>query len=48
MATNLKVPPLREELTDLFSEIDQQNMAKKVSEKEILKEIQDYRREKRA
>lgn len=48
VVTKLKVPPLREELKGLFSEIDQQNKGKRVSEKEILKEIQDYRLEKRA
>ena len=48
VVTKLEVPPLREELKDLFSEIDKQNKGKKVSDKEILKEIQDYRLEKRA
>lgn len=38
-----------EELKDLFREIDEQNKGKKKpSEKEILEEIQAYRREKRA
>jgi AbrB family looped-hinge helix DNA binding protein len=48
VVAKLEVPPLREELKDLFSEIDKQNRGKKVSEKEILKEIQDYRLEKLA
>ena len=39
---------MRDELKDLFSEIDKQNKGKKVSDKEILKEIQTYRLEKRA
>ena len=38
---------LREELKDLFSEIDK-DKGKKISEAEILREIQDYRLEKRA
>jgi len=38
-----------EELSDLFKEIDKQHKGKKkLSEKEILKEIQAYRGEKRA
>jgi len=41
--TKLMLPPLKEELKDLFSEIDKQNNGKKVSEKEILKEIQTNR-----
>jgi AbrB family looped-hinge helix DNA binding protein len=45
--TKLKVPPLREELKNLFSEVDKQTGGKKVSEKDILKEIQTYRIEKR-
>jgi AbrB family looped-hinge helix DNA binding protein len=49
VVTKLKVPPLGEELKDLFREIDEQNKGKKKpSEKEILDEIQAYRREKRA
>ncbi len=48
VVTKLEVPPLREELKDLFSEIDKQNKGKKISEKEILQEIQKYRLEKRA
>ena len=43
----LKVPPLGEELKDLFREIDEQNKGKKkTTEEEILEEIQGYRREK--
>jgi bifunctional DNA-binding transcriptional regulator/antitoxin component of YhaV-PrlF toxin-antitoxin module len=48
VATKLKIPPLREELKNLFSEVDRQTGGKKISEKEILKEIQAYRLEKRA
>ncbi|MCW4002559.1 MAG: AbrB/MazE/SpoVT family DNA-binding domain-containing protein [Candidatus Bathyarchaeota archaeon] len=47
VATKLKVPPLKGELKDLFNEVDKQTGGKKVSEKEILKEIQAYRLEKR-
>ena len=47
--TKLTVPPLGEELKDLFREIDEQNKGKKKpTEKEILEEIQACRREKRA
>ena len=48
VVTKLEVPPLKEELKDLFSEIDTRNKGKKISEKEILEEIQKYRIEKRA
>ena len=49
VVTKLEVPPLTEEFKDLFDEIDKQNKGKtKVSDKEILKEIQAYRVEKRA
>jgi AbrB family looped-hinge helix DNA binding protein len=48
VVTKLLVPPLREELKNLFSEIDKQAKDKRVSEKKIFKEIQDYRIEKRA
>jgi len=49
VVTKLNVPPLGEELKDLFREIDEQNKGKKKpTEKEILEEIQAYRREKRA
>ncbi len=47
VVTKLKVPPLSEELKNLFSEVDEQTGGKKVSEKDILKEIQAYRIEKR-
>jgi AbrB family looped-hinge helix DNA binding protein len=47
VVTKLKVPPLKEELKNLFNEIDKQTSGKKISEKEILKEIQAYRLEKR-
>lgn len=48
VVTKLKVPPLGEELRDLFKEIDKQYKGKKrPSEKEILEEIQAYRSEKR-
>jgi AbrB family looped-hinge helix DNA binding protein len=46
--TKLEIPPLKEELQNLFKEVDQQTKGKKVSEKEILGEIQSYRMEKRA
>jgi AbrB family looped-hinge helix DNA binding protein len=46
--TRLTVPPLGEELRDLFREVDEQYEGKKKpAEKEILKEIQAYRHEKR-
>ncbi|MBI2125800.1 MAG: AbrB/MazE/SpoVT family DNA-binding domain-containing protein [Thaumarchaeota archaeon] len=49
VVTKLKVPPLGEELKDLFREIDRQFKGKKKpTEKEILEEIQAYRRGKRA
>jgi AbrB family looped-hinge helix DNA binding protein len=48
VVTRLKLPPLGEELKDLFREIDEQYKGKKKpSEKEILNEIQAYRFEKR-
>ena len=37
--------PLKEDLKNLFSEIDKQNKGKKISDKEILKETQTYRLE---
>ena len=44
----LKVPPLAD-LKELFREIDEQNKGKKkLTEEEVLEEIQTYRREKRA
>ena len=47
--SRLKFPPLQEELRDLFKEIDREypKAKKKPTEKEILEEIQAYRREKR-
>ena len=49
VVTRLRVPPLGEELKSLFREIDRQSTGKKrPTEKEILEEIQAYRREKRA
>ncbi|NWG09881.1 MAG: AbrB/MazE/SpoVT family DNA-binding domain-containing protein [Nitrososphaerales archaeon] len=49
VVTKLKVPPLGEELRSLFKEIDEKYEGKKrPTEKEILEEIQAYRREKRA
>lgn len=44
--TKLEVPSLREELEKLASEVSEQQK-RKISEKEILKEIQRYRLEKR-
>jgi AbrB family looped-hinge helix DNA binding protein len=47
--TKLKIPSLGDELKDLFREIDESYRHKKrPSEKEILEEIQAYRKEKRA
>jgi AbrB family looped-hinge helix DNA binding protein len=47
--TKLKVPPLSEELRDLFKEIDKQYKGKRrPTKKEVLEEIQAYRHEKRA
>jgi AbrB family looped-hinge helix DNA binding protein len=49
VVAKLEIPTLKEELRDLFKEIDEQNIGKKkISEQEILKEIQTYRYEKRA
>ena len=49
VVTKLNIPPLGKELRELFREIDEQNKGKKKpSEKEILEQIQAYRREKRA
>jgi len=48
VVVKLKVPPLAD-LKELFREIDEQNKGnKKPTEKEILEEIQAYRREKKA
>jgi len=44
----LNVPPLGEELKELFKKIDELNKGKKkLSDKEILEEIQTYRREQK-
>jgi AbrB family looped-hinge helix DNA binding protein len=48
VVSKLVVPPLGEEIIDLFTEVDRQHKGKKFSESEILKEIQKYRVEKRA
>ncbi len=47
--SRLKIPPLQEELRELFKEIDREypRAKKRPTEKEILDEIQAYRREKR-
>ena len=48
VVTKLRVPSLGEELKALFREIDEQYEGKKrPTEREILKEIQAYRRERR-
>ena len=49
VVTKLKIPTAGEELDDLFARIDTENRGRKAaSEREILKEIQTYRMEKRA
>jgi len=48
VVTKLEVPPMIEELKDFFTQIDKQNKGKKVSNKEILRAIQEYRLENRA
>ena len=48
VVVKLKVPPLAD-LKELFKEIDEQNKGKKrLTEKEVLEEIQAYRLQKRA
>jgi len=47
VVTKLKVPTAGEELDDFFAEIDE-GSKKLPSEREIIKEIQAYRKEKRA
>jgi AbrB family looped-hinge helix DNA binding protein len=47
VVTKLKVPTVGQELDDFFAEIDQ-GSKRAVSEREIIKEIQAYRKEKRA
>ncbi|MGH9919759.1 MAG: AbrB/MazE/SpoVT family DNA-binding domain-containing protein [Nitrososphaerales archaeon] len=49
VVTKLKVPTAGEELDDFFAEIDEgSKRGKAPSEREIIKEIQAYRKEKRA
>ena len=49
VVAKLKVPALGEELDDLFAEIDRANRGKKIpSDRDVLQEIQAYRKEKRA
>ncbi len=49
VVAKLEVPTLKEELTALFREVDQRYKGKKrPTEREILKEIQSYRIDKRA
>jgi len=49
VVTKLKAPSLGEELKALFKEIDEQYKGRRrPTEREILEEIQAYRREKRA
>jgi len=49
VVTKLNVPTAGEELDDFFAEIDRGNRRGKAgSEQEILREIQAYRKEKRA
>ena len=46
--TKLEIPSLGEELKDLFQKIDERyKERKRPSEREILEEIQEYRRERR-
>jgi bifunctional DNA-binding transcriptional regulator/antitoxin component of YhaV-PrlF toxin-antitoxin module len=47
VVTKLKVTPLGQELDDFFAEIDK-GSKRAASEQEIIKEIQAYRKEKRA
>ena len=49
VVAKLAIPPLGEELKDLFREIDEQNKGKrKPKEKRIRKEIKNYKVKKRA
>ncbi len=49
VVTKLRLPTIGDELNDLFREIDEQGKGKKTpSEKEILQEIEAYRKEKRS
>lgn len=46
--TKLSIPPIGQELRELFREIDRRHKkSRRPSEKEILEEIQTYRKEKR-
>ena len=47
VVTKLKIPTVGQELDDFFAEIDK-GSKRTVSEQEIIKEIQAYRKEKRA
>lgn len=47
VVTKLELPTVGDELDDLFKEIDGQKKGKAPSEREILQEIQAYRKEKR-
>jgi AbrB family looped-hinge helix DNA binding protein len=49
VVAKIRIPSLGGELTELFREIDEQyNAKRKPTEKEILEEIQLYRRERRS
>lgn len=49
VVTKLKIPTAGKELDDFFAEIDEgRKKGKAASEQEIIKEIQAYRKEKRA
>ena len=48
VVTKLKVPPLSGDLEELFNRVDESRRAKsRPTDREILKEIQEYRREVR-
>ena len=49
VVTKLKIPTIGDELKEIFRQVDEDYKGKKKpTEKEILEEIQAYRREKRA
>lgn len=49
VVAKLRIPSLGEELKELFREIDEQyNVKRRPTEKDILEEIQLYRRERRS
>jgi len=49
VVAKIRIPSLSGKLTELFREIDEQyNVKRKPTEKEILEEIQLYRRERRS